>query len=67
MNVRDLMDELSRYPPHMPVKVLIPVIYGAYGQDGQFKDDREIVLSVDDATEAYTVRHQGNHVLIEGK
>ncbi len=68
MNVRDLIDELSRMPQHVPVRVFVPMIYGGNDNQGQFNGEMEIPLSKDsDATEADIVRFEGNHVLIEGK
>ena len=67
MNAKDLIDELSKYPPHTPVKVLLGAIYGGYNDAGQFVDDMEINLTISDATDAYDVRYEGTYVLIKGE
>lgn len=64
MNVRDLIDELSKYPPHMPVRVTLMEIYGGYDDSGEFRDDMVIPLGKEEAIEADRVSHEGNHVLI---
>jgi hypothetical protein len=63
----ELIEELSRYARHLPVKVVISTFYGAYDATGQFVDDLEIDLSPEDAIEASHVTHGGNFLLIESK
>lgn len=68
MNVRDLIDELSKYPPHVEVRVFIPTIYGSFDDKGNFMPERIIPLSKDtDSAIADIVRYEGSHILIESK
>lgn len=67
MTVSDLIDELSRMPQYLPVKVLLSEIIGTYDDTGKFRDDKAVVLGEGDAIEADTVRHEGNHVLIRSR
>lgn len=67
MNVRDLIDELSKYPPHMPVRVTLSEICGGFNDKGEFRDDMVIPLGREEAIEADRVTHQGNHILIESR
>ena len=66
MNVREVIEELSKYPQHLPVKVLLSEVYGGYC-DGQFVDDLVMDLCPEDAIEADYVRYEGQFVLIESK
>lgn len=67
MNVRDLIDELSRLPQHLPVRIFVPEIIGGYDDRGMWRD-HEIPLSKDcDFAVADIVRYEGSHVMIEGK
>jgi hypothetical protein len=67
MNNGDLIDELSRYPRHLPVKVVISEIYGAQDLAGDFNDEYRIELNREDAIEAEAVVHEGAFLLIESK
>lgn len=64
MNVRDLIDELSRLPPHLPVKVLLSEVIMLPQEGGE---PYEVTLSAEDAIEADRVRYEGNHILIESR
>lgn len=68
MNVQDLIDELSKMPPHLPVRVFIPTVYGGNDGDGNFDPDLEVHLSKDcDSWDADKVRYEGGHILIEAE
>lgn len=67
MTVADLIDELKKYSPHLPVKVMLSEVYGGFNDSGEFVDDMRIPLTKEDALDADVVRHEGNHVLIESK
>jgi methanogenic corrinoid protein MtbC1 len=66
MNVEQVIEELSKYPRHLPVKVLLSEVYGGY-VDGQFNDEICMDLCPEDAIEADYVRYEGQFVLIESK
>ena len=67
MTVRDLIEELSKYPPHMPVKVTLDHIYGGFNDKGEFHGDMPIPLGRAEAMPAYNVRNEGTHILIESE
>lgn len=67
VTVADLIDELKRMPQHQPVKVLISEVYGGNDDTGQFNGEMVIPLNIEDAIEAYSVRWEGNFVLIKGE
>lgn len=67
MNNGDLIDELSRYPRHLPVKVVLSEICGG-GDAQEINDDAPpIKLCKEDAIEAAFVTHEGAFLLIESK
>lgn len=63
----ELIDELSRYARHLPVKVLLSEVCGTMDADGKFMDDAVQILSPSDAIEADHVTHEGAFLLIESK
>lgn len=62
MNVADLIAELSKYPDHLPVKVLLSTVIIS-GDHEPYEEP----LCENDAIEAEVVRPGGNHVLIVSK
>ena len=62
MTAAEVIAELMKFPPHMPVKVVTSECYFA-DESGE----SQITLCEEDATEADYVRYQGNHILIQGK
>lgn len=61
MNVEQLIAELRKHPPHLPVRVVPSEVYFA-DENGE----SNISLCVEDATEADEVSWQGGFVLIQG-
>jgi len=64
MIVSELIAELQRLPPYLPVKILIAEISE---HDGESGERIYITLSPEDARTAHTVIHEGNYVLIESE
>lgn len=64
MSVADLIAELTQYPPHLPVRVVLSEVVMLPQEGG---DPYRQPLTKDDAIEADNVRHEGNHILIESK
>lgn len=62
MNVQQVIEELQKWPPHAPVRVVSGDVYFA-DESGESM----IPLCVEDATEADEVSGQGGFVLIRGK
>lgn len=59
MTVADLIAELQRLPPDLPVRVLLDRVYSIL-------DDDEITLCDADALPLYSVRAGGGYVLLTG-
>lgn len=63
MTVTDLIEELKRIPPHLPVRVM-PESITLCDENGE----SEITLEAScDATEVDFVRYEGSYVLVQGK
>ena len=62
----ELIEELSKYPKHFPVRVFVSsVLMPSKGPNGI---DNWLIYSRNlDAREAVTVIHEGNHLLIESE
>jgi hypothetical protein len=64
VSVADLIEELKKYPPYIPVKVLTSHVITGPESGGEAV---EIDLGPEDALEADVVIFEGSHVLIESK
>lgn len=64
MSVADLIEELKKYPPHIPVKVLLSSVITGPESGGE---PVQINLGPEEALEAGAVIFEGNHVLIESR
>ena len=62
MNVQQVIEALSKFPSNTPVRVVTSDVYFA-----DELGEQNILLSVEDATEADEVSNQGGFVLIQGK
>ena len=62
MTAAEIIAELIKFPPNLPVRVVTQSVYHA-DESGE----SQITLCEQDATEADYVRYEGNHVLIQGK
>lgn len=60
MTVADLITELQRLPPDLPVRVLLDRVYSV-------PNDGEITLCESDALPLDTVRRSGGYVLLTGE
>jgi len=67
MTVGELIDELSKQPKYLPVKVMLTEVYGCYDETGQFVDDKPMALNENDAIEAEYIRHEGTFILVVSK
>ena len=64
MTNAELIAELSRYPSHVPVKVLLSEVIPFSPETGS---EAPIMLCPEDAIEADTVIYEGAFILIESK
>ena len=62
MKVTELITELQKMPPNMPVRVVVESVTHV----GEFGDE-EISLNDSDAMESDTVQNVGNCVLVKGR
>jgi hypothetical protein len=62
MNVKTLIEELQRLPQYLSVRASISSVWMPINGN----DVKRVDLDRADAMDAHTVRHEGNHVLIEG-
>lgn len=62
MTVADLLNDLGRLPPHLPVKVLQPVVTMEFAEG----DAVTVSQGEADATDVQDVRQSGGYVLIRG-
>lgn len=62
MNVQQVIEELQKWPPYVPVRVVSGDVYFA-----DEAGETLIPLCIEDATEADVVSGQGGFVLIQGK
>ena len=67
MTVSELIEELSKLPQYLPVKVMLTEVYGGNDEQGQFVDDLKMNLTENDAIEAEYIRHEGTFILIVSK
>ena len=69
MTIAELMEHLTRYPSHLPVKILLSeVLVQDTDTNGKATSDfYPLILCESDAIEADRVLFNGNHVLIESK
>lgn len=62
MTAAEIIAELQKFPPHLPVRVVTTEVYHA-----DELGESQITLCEEDATEADFVSYQGTHILIQGK
>jgi hypothetical protein len=62
MNVGQLIEELRKFPPHRPVRVVPSEVFFA-----DEVGEGSLNLCDDDATEADEVHDRGSYVLIQGR
>lgn len=62
MTVADLLNDLGRLPPNLPVKVLQPAVTMEFAEG-----DVTVSQGEADATDVEDVRQSGGYVLIRGR
>lgn len=63
MTVEDLLNDLGRLPPNLPVKVLQPAVTMEFAEG----DAVTVSQGEADATDVQDVRQSGGYVLIRGR